>query len=355
MVARPTIVIAALAALAGCAATPLHPIPVAVLVDGDLPAASPLPKTAVAGLELRPIALPAPAAAVADDDAAIITRARKAYGQGDLDACRADLARVDVTKLLAAGDRGLASRALTFTAACASSALAKTEAATAADRFASFGLELPDSVVSPDVEQLIGNAIARAGAAKRHPLAVTGEIGARLSIDGRPAGCALPCTIDLGPGDHVVAVDADGFQPAVRTLRIPDVATIAVAQQPASPELAARQWRARLGHGFPGADLVGAALIGRFAGERRVAFVHAGASLTGALVVDGKSLASAERDRGDPAGLVRELAYDGKILHRPAVWQRPWFWIAVSGAAVVLAGGIVAVTYQRPIHTSVGF
>jgi hypothetical protein len=42
-------------------------------------------------------------------------------------------------------------------------------------------------------------------------------------------------------------------------------------------------------------------------------------------------------------------------LQRPALWQRPLFWIIASGAAVLVAGSIVAITYQRPIHTSVGF
>jgi hypothetical protein len=36
------------------------------------------------------------------------------------------------------------------------------------------------------------------------------------------------------------------------------------------------------------------------------------------------------------------------------VWQRPWFWIAVAGVAVVAAGTIVAVTYTPSIRTSVG-
>ena len=73
------------------------------------------------------------------------------------------------------------------------------------------------------------------------------------------------------------------------------------------------------------------------------------------LVVDGLRVAIKEVPRGDADDLLRELAYDGRILQRPAVWQRPWFWIAVGGAAIAIAAGIVAATYQRPLHTSAGF
>jgi hypothetical protein len=38
--------------------------------------------------------------------------------------------------------------------------------------------------------------------------------------------------------------------------------------------------------------------------------------------------------RGATPQLVREFAYDAGILQRPRVWQRPWFWIAVTGATL---------------------
>ncbi len=337
--------------LGACAPTPKHPIRVAVLIEADPAAVGELAPRSVAGLELRTIELPAPPAAPIDVTAPIVTRARAAYASGDFDACRSELAKVNVVQLLVAENRALASRAITLEAACAWGALAKADARTAAARLASLGLELPTTAVAPDVEQLIGTAVATAGKESRHQLTIQGETGARLAIDGRPAGCTLPCTLDVSSGDHVLAVDADGFMPASRLVRTPDTTQVTLAQQPASAQLAAQQWRARIGRGLPGTDSVGVSLIAKLAGEQRIAVLRGGTRLEGSLVVDGVLRAQAVRDRGQGPTLVRELAYDGSVLQRPAVWQRPWFWIAMSGAAVVIAGAIVWATYEPEIHT----
>jgi hypothetical protein len=344
--------IVALAGLAACAPTPKHPIPVAVVVDGDRAAVGSL--GAVTGLELHELALPAPSAPPPDASAALVAGARTAYAKGDFDACRAQLDKLAIDKLLARGERALPARALAIETACAWGAMDKTAAAASAARLAAFGLDLPDVSLPPDVERVLGDAIAAAGAAKRAPFAVSGVAGARLVVDGRPAGCALPCAIDLPPGDHVLAVDADGYEPALRVVRTPDAASAQLEQTRAPAELAAQQWRARVGRGLPPADVTGAALLGALGGTR-VAHLHGESRVSGSLVVDGKLVATATRDRGDSSALVRELAYDGGVLPRPAVWQRPWFWIAASGAVALVAGTIIAVTYQRPIDTSLSF
>jgi hypothetical protein len=344
-------IVLATALLASCAARPQHTVPIALLVDGDPAAVGALPTHAVDGLELHPVELPAPAPAPPDPSASTITRARSSYARGDFDACRRELATIDHVRLLAARERTLVARALVLDAACGWGALDKAAAQTTAARLASFSLELPDLGVSPDVERMLGDAIAAAGKAKRSPLAVTGVVGARLSVDGIEAGCALPCTIDLGPGDHVLAVEADGFQPAVQRVRVPQARELAIAQQPASAELAAKQWRARVGRGQPATDVVGAALLGKLGKQTRVAFVHGDTRLTGALVVGGTLVATATGSRNEGADLVRELAYDGGVLHRPSLWQRPWFWIAATGAVALVAGAIVAVTYEPDKHT----
>jgi hypothetical protein len=184
---------------------------------------------------------------------------------------------------------------------------------------------------------------------------VRGAPGARLSVDGKLPACALPCAVDLVPGDHVLAVTADGFADAAREVRIPDTTTVTIDQPAASPALAAAQWRARAGRGLPSTDAVGARLIAQLGGERRVAVLHAGGAgepLTGALVLDGALAATATARNGDDAGLVRELAYDAGVLPRPTVFQRPWFWIAVSGLALGVAASITALTYHPPVHTS---
>jgi hypothetical protein len=342
-------------ALGACAPAPKHPIAVALLVEGDAAAVGAVAPGAVPGLELQALALPAPAPPPPSDAAAIVARARSAYAQGDHDACRAELARVDLVRVLAAGERNLAARAVTLDAACAYGARRPADAQAAAARLAVLGLALPESAVAIEVEAMIGKAIAAVGAQPRHALAVTGEAGARLAVDGRPAGCALPCTIDLPAGDHVVAVEADGFEPAARLVRVPDTQTVAVEQGPASPELAARQWRARLGRGLPPTDPTGVALLARLARQPRVVLLRGGAHLDGALVVDGALAASGARGRGEAPALVRELAYDGHLLRRPALWARPWFWIAASGATLLAAGTTVAVTYDPGVRTRVGF
>ncbi len=353
---RPLAALAA-AALGACGSTPKHAIPIALLVEGDAAAVGEVAPDAVPGLELRAIALPAPAPAPAPagDAAALVTRARGAYAQGDHDACRGELTRVDLVQVLAAGDRGLAARAVTLEAACAYGARRTAEAQAAATRLAALGLALPEAAVAIEVEAMIGRAIAAVGREPRHALEVTGEPGARLAVDGRPAGCALPCAIDLPAGDHVLAVDADGFEPAARLVRVPDTRTVALAQVPASPELAARQWRARLGRGLSPTDPTGIALIARLARSPRVVLLPGGDRVEGALCVDGALAGAGARRRGDAPALVRDLAHDAQVLRRPPLWARPWFWIAASGATLLVAGAAVAVTYEPEVRTRVGF
>jgi len=352
MLARPL----SLLVVAACAATPAHPVPVAVLVDGDRAALGALAPTAVTGLELQQVELPAPAPLAGDESSAILARARGAYAHGDHAMCRGELAKVDLAKLLATANRALAARALTLEAACAYQALAKADARAAAARLASFGLELPDTAVAPDAEQLIGDAIVAAGKAKRSALAITGTTGARFTVDGRPGGCAIPCTIDLPPGDHVIALDADGFAPAWRVVRTPDETQVAIAQQPAPRELAAKQWRDRLGRGLPATDAIGVALLAKIALVPRVALVHGGGSqLTGALVVDGVLRARGERPRGESPQLLRELAFDAGLLPRPPLWRRPAFWIATSAATLIVSAVVVAAIYEPEVKTMVHF
>jgi hypothetical protein len=257
--------------------------------------------------------------------------------------------------VLAAGERSLAARAVTLEAACAYGARRAAEAQAAATRLATLGLALPEAAVAIEVEAMIGRAIAAVGGGPRHPLAIGGEPGARLAIDGRPAGCALPCTLDLPAGDHVIAVEADGFEPKAQLIRVPDTRTIAIEQAAASPELAARQWRARLGRGLSPTDPTGVALIARLARWPRVVLLEGGERVTGAMVVDGALAASGARRRGEAGALVRELAYDARVLRRPPLWSRPWFWIAASGATLLAAGAAVALTYEPEVRTRVGF
>jgi hypothetical protein len=338
------------AAGAACAPRTAHSIPIAILVDGEPVPGARLP--AIRGLAPHALTLPPRLPSVPDDTAGRLAGARKAYAAGDFDACRAELAHIDVARALATGARDAAARALAFDAACAWGGQAATTARGIAAQLAGYGLALPDAPIAPDIEAVLGEAIVAAGNAHPHPVAVRGEPGARLCVDGRPPVCALPCTVDLVPGDHVLGVTADGFADAHRVIRVPETAEVTLGQAPASPSLAAAQWRARTGRGQPATDAVGARLIAQLGGERRIAVIHPGDPLTGVMIIDGALAASTTARRGDEAGLVRELAYDAGVLHRPAVWQRPWFWIAFTGIAIGVAATITVLTYQPAIHTS---
>jgi hypothetical protein len=338
------------AVLAACAPMPKHPISVAVLVDGEPPA---LPATSVPGLALQPFALAPEPAALADTTSAALASARKAYASGAPDACRTEIAKLDVPALLAAGKRDAAARALALDTACAFQGLAQDDAARAADRLAAFGLDLPADAVAREAEDLIVAAIAKASAAPRAKLTVTGEPGARASVDGKPAMCVVPCPLDLAPGDHVIAVESDAHEPAWKLVRVPEVTTIAIAQQPATAARASSQWRARIGRGLPATDATGASLLSLAARQSRVAYLHGGRELTGSLIVDGKLRASGTGPDGPQ--LMRELAYDGGLLQRPKFYQRPWFWIAVTGLTLAASGAIVYVTYEPEKQTMVSF
>ncbi len=340
--------------LAACSARAAHPVPLGVLALGDRAALGDLAATQE-GLAVRVLESPPPPPEPADTVAAALARARTAYVRGQLDTCLGEARTIDTAELLVASDRGRAARALALVIACNEGATLHAEARAVATRFASYGLELPESTVAPDVEALIGAEVERVGRAPRARLAIATVTGARLRVDGRPAGCEAPCTVELAPGEHVVSAEADGFAAGHASVRVPDATQASIELLPATALLAAQQWRARLGRGQPATDAIGARLIGRFALEPRVAVLVGGPRVEGALIIDGRVVARNDAPTGAAGPLLRELAYDARILRRPPVWERPWFWIAVGVGAFVVAGALVAVTYEPPVHTVVGF
>ncbi len=328
-----------------CAPMPKHPIAVAVVHDGPGDVA----ESAVTGLALHPATLPPEAPPVDESVASVLVSARRAYATGEADRCREQLATLDLPALLARGNRAAAARALALDTACAYQGLAREDAARIAAQLAVLGLDLPADAVAREAEDLIVAAIATASAASRAKLEVTGVTGARVSVDGRPATCVTPCPLELVAGDHVISVDADGYAPAWKTVRVPDSSHLAIEQQPAPPALAGSQWRARVGRGLPPTDAKGAELLALALAEPRIAYL---AGTTGVLIVDGTLRATGS---GESPALLRELAYDGGLLQRPKVWQRPWFWIVVAGATAVVSGAVIYTTYQPEIETMVRF
>jgi hypothetical protein len=358
-VGRGTLLAAFAVASIGCGGHVRPPVGVTVVVDGagGAQVRQRLGAHAVDGLALRPIAPPEAPAEPPDPAIKAVAAARAAYYADDpsFDACKAALEPIEVPALLGAGKRELAARVLVWRTACAWGELDRSGAGLIAGQLASFGLELPADVgaVTPDVEALLDKAKTAVGGTARVPLVVDGTAGTRVLVDGRPAGCIVPCTTDAVPGDHVVSVIGDGFAPAWRVERVPAAGAVKLAAAPASPELAAAQWRARIDRGFAPGDDVGARLVARAAGDGRVAYVTAGDKLRGVFVVDGVVVARAVRSDGNAAGLVRDLALRGKVLPATPLWKQPNFWIAtviVTGIAVAVTTAIV---YQPETDTSV--
>src|SRR5688572_5652926 len=120
-------------AAAGCGASTARPVPVAVMADNRA-AVGPLAANAVRGLDLQPLDIPASTPPAVDVVSPTLVRARSAYSQGEFDACRRELAALDVGELLARGARDHAARALAYESACAFGAHAKTEASAAATK-----------------------------------------------------------------------------------------------------------------------------------------------------------------------------------------------------------------------------
>ena len=339
--------------LAACSATPKHRIAVATIVDGDRAKIGALDPHAVAGLELRTFTVPAAPAAPPDTTPAIVAKARAFYVGGEFEACRAELAKIDVGKLLEAQQRALAGRVLAFDAACAYGAKAPELARGIAQKLARMGLELPDAPFAREEETLLTQAIANAGSEPRHTIVVDGLAGARLFVDGKPAGCTLPCTVLAPAGDHFLAVELDGYTPTSRWATVTQKTSVVLNPRPASPEIALAQWRARVGRGLAPADAVGAKLIAQLSGQPRVVYLAGGPQIAGTMIVDGEQKASDERDAAVP--LVRDLAYDAGVLKRPALWQQPTFWIVTSIAVAAVAGAIVYAVYEPEVRSDLEF
>ena len=342
-----------LLALVACSATPKHRIAVATIVSGDRTRVGALALHAVGGLELHPFELPAIPVPPTDDTPALLAAARAAYVDGDFGACREQLTRVDLDKLLLAEHRALAGRTLAFEAACAYGNGELAFAKSLARKLAGMSLELPDAPFAREAETLLTAAITSVGSEPRHALGVAGLPGARLVVDGKPTGCTLPCTVEAPAGDHFVAVHADGYTPAARRVHVREAMTIELEPRPASPALALEQWRARIGRGFAPTDAIGAKLIAQLTGQPRVAYLHGGKRVSGTMIVGGEIKATDERETTVP--LLRELAYDAGIVKRPALWQRPTFWIVTSIAVAAVAGAIVYVVYEPEVESNLRF
>lgn len=283
------------------------------------------------------------------DWAQTLAAARKAYVSANFAECLRLLeGDAAAAELLASGERLLAARLLTWRTACHVGAKQPEPARTTAEALASFQLTLPEDVGSttPDAEALLARAFTQVGAreARRVTFSSVPE-GATVDLDGRPAACTTPCTMELLAGGHVVRVSADGYTPSWRTVSTEE-ATAAFTLEPAAPELAATQWRRRTAQGEALDSEASVRLLSTSLRAPRLLVMSvdpaAPKTLRGALAVDGVLKARAERE-GDAEGLVRDLLVRGQVIEEaPPLYQRWPFWLAV-GAAAVAAGVTTAV------------
>jgi len=295
-----------------------------------------------------------------------LAAARAAWVGAEFDRC---LALLDddapIHEALASGRRAIAARLLFWRVACLVGVGDPTSAAQAR-RFATFGLDVPPDVgaVSPEVERALGAALEAVAQAPRHAVEIRSEPRAAVAIDGRPPRCETPCTVDLSPGDHVIALGAPGRVPAWNLVRAGEAEALELTLDEAPPELAARQWAerwiGRAGRESPAA----VRLLAQAVRARRLALLIVDAHeprLTGVLAIDGDVAARAEHRAGEALdeaarALLRDLLVEGGAVEAaPPVYESPWFWVGIAAGVLIAVTVPTAVVLTQDTTTRVGF
>jgi hypothetical protein len=275
-----------------------------------------------------------------------------------------------VAELLAAGRRELLARVLFWRVACRVGSGALAAASDESRQFAAFGLEVPADAAqaTPEVEALLGRALKEAAATRKVTIEVEAPpLRAGVSLDGRSGACVTPCALDLLPGDHMIALDAEGYLPIARLVAVKQPTRVKLEATPAPPEVASAQWSARYGSSPWLYSEPSTRLLARAIAARRLVLINAEGTgelrLRGTLASDGVVSAQAERVArpanldAESRRLLRDLLVSGKVFE-PAkpIYKRAAFWVplvlAVS-AAVISAS--IAATLSPNIHTRVGF
>ncbi len=368
----------------GCSGSSGPPPAVALVVRGEsAPRVEAAARSADLGVDFR-VAQPPTAGAIepgaaatpsAAEVEAMLASARAEYVSGELSRVRSCAERLGDPNLvwssLARRSRSTAARVLLWRIACAS--IARRDAAEEAARvFGALALELPAEVEAIPVEahKILTAALHAAEIAPKRELLVrtTGAdravTGAQVTIDGRPV-CTSECVVTLGPGDHLVQVDKDGWTPASRTVRVvaetPRTdATLALS--PAPPALAGAQWARAYGPSRGGADgNESIALLAQALRARTLVFLEAdalgsGVRVRGALAVDGNVESRAE-GRGEVDGsssdVLRELLVKGGVVENKSVFKKPLFWIAAGAVAIASSAVTAYILYDPGSRTEV--
>jgi hypothetical protein len=303
------------------------------------------------------------------DLAARLSAARTQYVDGEFAGCIKSM-ETSVIDLLGEGRRELGARVAFWQIACRVGSGAQAGASQLARQFAVLGLDVPGdaAAAAPEVESLLARALREVAGEKRVALTVDASTSrARVSLDGRSV-CVTPCTLDVAPGDHVIALDADGALPLVRVARVAyGGASLQLQTTPASPEIAAQQWSARYGGSALLYSEPSTRLLAQAIAARRLVLVNVEGDrqlrLRGTLATDGTVRAQVERScardklDGESKQLLRELLVNGKVFE-PAkpIYKRAVFWVPllVAVSAAVIAGSIAG-TLGAPTRTKVSF
>jgi hypothetical protein len=346
---------------------------VSVLVRGDDAARGRI-RSAVTGDAALPVdiqlaELPSGVSAPASESAFSerIAVARRAYVSADFAKCLAGLGdEALVPGLIASGQRMAAARVLLWRTACNVGGGHSGDALRTARELGTLGLEVPQDVgmMTPEVEAVVSRALKEADSAPRASVKVSAPAGGgTLTVDGRPASCTPPCTLELTQGTHVFRLDVDGLAPQTRVVRAGE--PVAFSSTPASPEVAAHQWIQRYAgttevDSAPSLRLLSTALRAPRLLLLTVEREGEGARLRGALAVEHDVVARVERSAGSDDklegaldGLLRDLLVQGKVMEpSPALYQRPLFWVVVAAVAVA-AGGTALFFQSRQDHPQV--
>jgi hypothetical protein len=302
-----------------------------------------------------------------------LQEARRHYIDAEFSACIQSLGDEGVlTQTLGAGQRQLAARLLLWRVACHVGMGQEDAARRVAEEVGVLRLEIPADVgvLPPEVGRMMVRG-AQAGMARaRTTLRVTSDFGpARIALDGRPAVCIAPCSLEALEGQHVLGVDAEGRQPAVQVIAARgSELEVAFTTLPAPPELAASQWTAHYAGSSAALDSAGSLrLLSLALRAPRLVLLTAeaeqeGYRLRGTFALEGRVAARTERGtqpknlQETTEGVLRDLLIQGHVMEpAPALYQRRDFWIAVGVAAVVAGASTAAILWKQPVRTEVGF
>ncbi|MFZ5470796.1 MAG: PEGA domain-containing protein [Myxococcota bacterium] len=342
-----------------------QPLAVTVVVQGDSQGAA---REAIARtslpVELRFADAPnelAPPRAVSDADVRLAL-ARAAYVDAEFTRCLSQLEPDSlISDALGQWQRTQAARVLLWRSACYVGAGRREAAQKAAREMGALSLEMPPDAgaVTPEVEAVVARALKAAAGAEGASIRIESKVAATVSLDGRRDVCSTPCTLRVVAGMHVVRIDADGFEPDVRMVRVArEDAAVEFQLALAPPELAASQWAERYARSREVDSARSVRLLATALRAPRLLLVTAeressGARLRGVLSVDGEVAVRSERSgEVDPEteALVRDLLVRGQVVEpAPPLYRRAGFWISVGVAAAAAAAGTAAVLNRRVV------